>query len=86
MNIPITPIEGSSQVFGAGFDPATNTLAIQFHRREKGKIVGGGPIYHYASVPPEKFDGLMKAESKGVFVRERIKGQYDFTKQPEETK
>jgi hypothetical protein len=62
----------SSNVKEYGFDPDTNTLAVRFH---------SGGLYHYADVPPEKFDAMHKAESLGKFLHQNVKGKHDFAKQ-----
>lgn len=80
--ISITPVT-SGQISGIGYDPASKTLAVQFHKRTKGQPPAPGSIYHYAQVPAEKFDAFLRAESKGTFLKERIKGQYDYEKQEE---
>jgi hypothetical protein len=70
-SIPMTLVH-SSQIFAIGHDSSTNTLAVQFPKREKGKIVGGGPVYHYLNVPTEMFERFMAAESKGLFFGTEI--------------
>lgn len=55
--ISMTAVE-SSQIKQAGYDPATNTLAIQFKH-------GKGAIYHYPGVTQEQFDAFNSAKSAG---------------------
>lgn len=74
MKIPITPC-ASSQLTGHGYDAATETLALQFR---------GGAIYHYRGVPAVLYDEFVAADSKGAFLNQRVKGVFDFTKQPAE--
>lgn len=70
--IPMTQCS-SSQIESTGYDPTIKTLAIQF--RKKG---GSGSIYYYGNVTPEIAEEFSKAESKGKFFGERIKGQACF--------
>lgn len=37
-------------------------------------------VYRYNGVKKEIFEELLKAESKGRFMNEQIKGQYDYKK------
>lgn len=39
-----------------------------------------GAQYEYYDVPQEVYDELVKAESKGRFVNQNIKGKYKFQK------
>jgi len=54
-----------------GYDPEGMTLEVKFHN---------GGIYHYFNVPPEKFQGLLTASSKGGYLDSRIKGVYRYRK------
>lgn len=54
---------------------------ISYDRRHKRLYVtfrGSGGSYVYIDVPQHKYDELMKADSKGVFVNERIKPSYKY--------
>lgn len=77
---PRPPIElqpvTSSQVKAVGYDPATQTLAVQFTR-------GTGAIYHYPEVTPEQFEAFRNAESLGKHFDAHIKA-LPFTKYPAE--
>lgn len=42
----------------------------------------GGAHYKYHQVPTKKFDAMMKAESIGKYVAERIKSEHEFEKVP----
>lgn len=42
----------------------------------KGSGKGSGDSYVYVGVPRRDYDDLLKAESKGAFVNERIKPNY----------
>lgn len=72
----LQPVEGSTSIAAAGYDPATLTLAIQFK---------GGGVYHYAGVPQEIVDQLRAAESVGKFYMQQIRGKYDGLAQPTPT-
>ena len=51
----------------AGYDPGTRTLVVLFTN---------GKAYQYQDVPPEVYQGLMSAESKGKYMRSEIIGTY----------
>lgn len=68
-HIPIQPVR-SSNVSGIGYDHATRTLAVQF---------ANGGHYHFADVPREKFDALLKSDSKGSFFAKEIRGKFTST-------
>ena len=57
----------SSMIAAAGYDPETYTLVVLFNN---------GKAYQYQDVPPEEFQGLMDAESKGKYMRSQIIGVY----------
>ena len=57
----------SSSVDAVGFDPARNELTIRF-------VAGGS--YVYGMVPTAVFEALLRADSIGRFVNERIKPRY----------
>lgn len=63
----------SSQIAAIGYDPDSQTLAVQFI--ETG---AEGRLYHYLNFPPEKFAELEAAESKGSYFYKRIKNRYTF--------
>lgn len=71
MGIELKPVD-SSQIQSAGYDAATQTLAVRFH--------SGKSVYHYQGVPPDVAQAFDEAESKGRFLGASIKGQYDFEK------
>ena len=58
--IQLTPVD-SHVLAGYGYDPATNTMALQFNAKP------GAPVrvYEYPGTSPEKFAELAGAESKG---------------------
>jgi KTSC domain len=57
----------SSSVASVGYDSKTQILEIEFH---------SGSVYDYEEVPPEVYQGLMKASSKGRYFANEIRGQY----------
>lgn len=61
----------SSSVASVGYDPKTQTLELEFH---------SGSVYEYSEVPPEVFQGLMEAPSKGRYFANEIRGQYPSTR------
>ena len=60
----------SSSVDAIGYDPAGGKLYVRF--------IGSGRAYVYRGVPEAVYRSLMRAESKGRFVNQRIKGAYDY--------
>jgi len=63
----------SSQIASFGYDSESQTLVIRF--------VTTGTTYHYFDVPPEIFDGLKAADSKGRFFGRNIRGVFRYQKQ-----
>lgn len=69
----------SSQINAIGYDPETQTLAIQF-KNWKGEI---GSTYHYSNVTQADFDAFNASESKGKHFGRHIKphaGKFPYTK------
>lgn len=64
----LTTVE-SSMIYAAGYDYEARTLEVVFNSGEK---------YQYYDVPPEEYEGLMAAESKGHYMRENIIDMYDW--------
>ena len=66
------PVElPSTSLFKAAYDDQRAILQIQFR---------DGNTYDYASVPPELFQALLAAPSKGVFFNHHIRGRFPFVK------
>lgn len=63
----ITPIQGSTNVAGAGYDKDTREFAIRFH---------SGRTYTFLEVPEEVYEDFTEAASKGKFFNERIKDTF----------
>ena len=61
----------SSVVSAMRYDPVSATLRI---------IFVSGMIYDYKNVPPEKYEAMRTAGSKGKFLNKFIKGYYSFKK------
>jgi hypothetical protein len=59
----------SSNIVSVGYDEEQRILAIVYR---------GGRVYHYLEVPPERVLSLLRAESKGRFVNQEIKGHFDY--------
>lgn len=57
----------SSNLKAVGYDEARQILSVEFQ---------GGSIFHYYSVPPDVFEALGTAESRGQFYAKKIKGTY----------
>lgn len=78
--IPLCACE-SSQIAAHGYDPATQTLALQFKRFKDG--TPHPTVYHYANVTPGMYAEFQAAESKERFFGSRIKNNtkdFPFTK------
>ena len=57
----------SSAMTAVGYDGQNSTLRIRFIQ---------GAEYDYSGVPPEIYQGLLSAESKGKYYHGHIKGNY----------
>lgn len=66
--VTLAPVD-SSMISAAGYDPEQHYLLVLFNT---------GKAYEYYDVPPEEFEGLMAAESKGGYMREHILDQYPY--------
>lgn len=62
----LTPVK-SSNVQGVAYDPATQTMQIQFK---------GGKTYTYNDVPEEIHTNLHKADSIGKYVGANVVGKF----------
>ncbi len=67
------PLE-SSHISSCGYDPATRTLEIAFHK---------GHRYRYEGVPPEDHQALVTAYSPGAVFRELIRPRGGTMLKPE---
>lgn len=68
--ITLIPVE-SSMLASIGYDPETGVMLVLFNN---------GKAYEYHSVPPEEYEGLLAAESKGSYMRERIFDVYPYVR------
>lgn len=60
----------SSSIRSVGYDQATQTLEVEFHRRG---------TFQYHGVPEFVFRALMLASSKGTYFNERIATRYEHS-------
>ena len=60
----------SSMIYAVGYDPDTQTLEVVFNRTG---------VYQYYDVPPEEYEGLMEAESKGRYMLDCIIDVYPWS-------
>lgn len=61
----------SSNLKSVGYDQITKLLEIEFK---------GGRLYQYSSVPPQIYEGLMNAASKGKFFHAHIRDTFSYKK------
>lgn len=59
----------SSALRSVGYDPRTHTLETQ---------LTSDRVYRYFNCPPEVFEALMHADSKGEFYNKQIRDHYPF--------
>ena len=59
----------SSMIHAIGYDKAKRILEIVFNT---------GSAYQYGDVPPEEYEGLLKAESKGRYFLANIRDVYEY--------
>jgi hypothetical protein len=69
------PTFSSSAVTRAEYDPETRVLRIWF--------AGSEGRYDYADVPPQAFEELCRAPSKGRYVSENIRDAYATQRHPD---
>ena len=62
------PLESTS-LAAAGYDATKRSLEIEFQ---------SGAIYRYREVPAAVFAELLKAESKGRYFAQRIRGKFNY--------
>lgn len=61
----------SSNIKSVGYDPASETLEIEFK---------GGAVYQYSGVPGIMHDELINADSIGSFFARNIRNEYNYKK------
>ncbi|HGE72530.1 TPA: KTSC domain-containing protein [Candidatus Poribacteria bacterium] len=64
----LTTVE-SSMIHAVGYDPDTQTLEVVFN---------SGKAFQYYDVPPEVYEELMSAKSKGHYMRNFIIDVYEW--------
>ena len=64
-----TRLEDSSSLTSIAYDPKKHLLEVKFRRT--------GHLYDYFGVPKVIYNALMEADSKGAFVNQVIKPNYD---------
>jgi len=65
----LQPLERSGALAEAGYDPETRTLRVRFR---------GGGLYDYLDVPPEVFEGILRAVHPWSLWQEHITTSYDY--------
>lgn len=65
-----TPTTDSSQISEITYDPAERILTVRFKKK--------GTVYAYTDVPPHVHDEFIKAESKGKYFHQNIRGQFEY--------
>jgi len=68
--ITMVPVS-SSNIHSVGYDVDTHTLAVAF--------VGSGE-YHYANVPPIRYNEMIEAVSPGKYFAAHVRGKYESSK------
>ena len=58
----------SSNVKAIGYETSTNTLVVEYL---------SGLKYEYFNVPANVFDELLESVSKGKYMNQNMKGQYE---------
>jgi len=61
----------SSAVKEVGYDQVTLTLEVVFHN---------GSVYQYFGIPQRIYDGLIAADSVGLFLNQNVKDQFRYEK------
>lgn len=59
----------SDVIHAVGYDAHLNILEIIFN---------SGSIYQYRGVPREVYDQLMAADSKGNYLNDNIRGEFEY--------
>ena len=68
-NITFTPVE-SSNILSVGYDETTSSLYVNY--------LSG--TYKYDDVDKSVYESLLTSPSKGRFMNENIKGQYNYSR------
>lgn len=63
----------SSMIHAVGYDEENRCLEVVFNN---------GRVYCYENVPPDMFQGLLNAESKGRYMRAHVIDMYPYRRGP----
>ena len=61
----------SSVISAVKYDPISFTLRV---------IFVSGQVYDYQEIPPEVYKAMVSTRSKGTYLNNYIKGNYEFRK------
>jgi hypothetical protein len=61
----------SSNIVSAGYDPATETLEVEFQN---------GSVYQYYNVSQSVYEEFKSTPSKGKFIAYQIKNSYPYSR------
>jgi HAMP domain-containing protein len=61
----------STNIKSVGYDPEDEVLEVEFH---------SGGVYHYVGVPPDVYEGMLAARSKGRYFGDFIRLRYPYEK------
>ncbi len=65
----MTPVQ-STNILSIGYKADTQTLIVKFRV--------SGQTYEYLNVPQTLYEGLMTAESKGKYINDNIRSQFNY--------
>mgnify|MGYP002513643435 FL=1 len=68
-NIIFTPVE-SSNIISVGYDETTSSMYVNYP----------SGTYKYDGVDKSVYESLLTSTSKGRFMNENIKGQYNYSR------
>ena len=68
-NIIFTPVE-SSNIISVGYDETTSSMYVNYP----------SGTYKYDGVEKSVYESLLTSTSKGRFMNENIKGQYNYSR------
>ncbi len=68
-NIIFTPVE-SSNIISVGYDETTSSLYVNYQ----------SGTYKYDGVDKSVYESFLTSTSKGRFMNENIKGQYNYSR------
>ena len=68
-NIIFTPVE-SSNIISVGYDEMTSSMYVNYP----------SGTYKYDGVDKSVYENLLTSPSKGKFMNENIKGQYNYSR------